>query len=162
MVGFPLGLVALLRRTRRSRDACTPVPGVPEVAAAPAGADLARHLPPSSRWRWRRTPPAHAASDGTVHPLTSYVINYVKFLVQYVLTSTDPATLFPGLFIPRLGNCRWGCGGGRERCFLLVLMNACLRFVGVGAVPSSATLRQLFEEAEERRAGGRRRRGVAA
>lgn len=26
-----------------------------------------------------------AVSDGTVHPLTSYVINYVKFLFEYVL-----------------------------------------------------------------------------
>ena len=25
-----------------------------------------------------------AVSDGTVHPLTSYVINYVKFLFEYV------------------------------------------------------------------------------
>ncbi len=24
-------------------------------------------------------------ADGTVHPLTSYVVNYIKFMVEYVL-----------------------------------------------------------------------------
>ncbi|GFS31124.1 exocyst subunit exo70 family protein A1 [Actinidia rufa] len=52
-----------------------------------------------------------AVLDGTVHPLTSYVINYVKFLFDFCLQAGqywwDAVTVKYG-FIGKLGNCREG------------------------------------------------------